>query len=628
MEITLGARRMGVCLVIVGVLATGSQAQSYIISTAAGGGSPADRVGDGGPATQAIVQPFDVAVDSSGNLFIADAGRVRKVTTNGIITTVAGGGSPADGVGDGGPATQAAVSPVAVAVDASGNLYISDIPIRGPRVRKVNTQGIITTIAGTGISGYSGDGGPATSAQVSDPMGIAVDSAGNVYLADRYNARIRKISTSGIITTVAGGGRPASGIGDGGPAVNATLLGPYGVAVDPAGNLFISDLGNVRIRKVATNGVISTIAGNGTSTYSGDGGPAVQAGIDSPWHVAVDGLGNIFITTRLDTFATSSGNYVRLVNPSGIISTIAGNGNNTLGGGHTGYGGDGGPATQAELHTPEGIAVSSTGLVYVAQLFDFRVRLLTPTGPPQGSQPAITAGGIVPLYSSSNSIQPGSWISIFGTNLASTTATWAGDFPTSLGGTSVMVNNKPAYLWFVSPTQINLQAPDDTFTGTANVTVTNASGNASSAVTLSQFAPSFSLLDSKHVTGIILRTDNSGAYGNGSYDILGPTGTSLGYKTVAAKAGDSVVLFGVGFGPTNPQVPAGKPYSGSAPTTNTVQLQINNMTVLPAFTGLTSAGLYQINLVQIPANLGSGDVPLRATVGGVQTPAGIVISLQ
>ena len=253
------------------------------------------------------------------------------------------------------------------------------------------------------------------------------------------------------------------------------------------------------------------------------------------------------------------------------------------------------------------------------------IRLLTPTSP---SAPSITPGGIVPVYSSANTIQPGSWISIYGSNLATGTATWSGNFPTLLGGTTVNINNKPAYLWFVSPTQINLQAPDDTATGIANVVVTTSNGTAASTVTLAPFGPSFSVLDGKHVAGIILRSDGSGAYGGGTYDIVGPTGTSLGYKTVAAKAGDSLVLFGVGFGPTSPTVPAGQAYSGSAATTNSVQLLVNNIPIAPAFSGITSAGLYQMNVVPVPAGLGVGDVPLVATVGGVKTPLGVVLSLQ
>jgi uncharacterized protein (TIGR03437 family) len=219
-------------------------------------------------------------------------------------------------------------------------------------------------------------------------------------------------------------------------------------------------------------------------------------------------------------------------------------------------------------------------------------------------------------------------ISIYGSNLATGTVSWNEDFATTLGGTSVTINNKPAYPWFVSPFQINVQAPDDTVTGIVNVVVTTPTGAATSTVTLEQFGPSFSVLDGKHVAGIILRSDGSGAYGGGTYDIVGPTGASLGYRTVAAKAGDILILFGVGFGPTTPAVPAGEAWSGGAATTNSIQLLINNIAVAPAFSGITSAGLYQMNIVPVLAGLGIGDVPMLATVGGARTQSGVVLSLQ
>jgi len=241
--------------------------------------------------------------------------------------------------------------------------------------------------------------------------------------------------------------------------------------------------------------------------------------------------------------------------------------------------------------------------------------------------PEISAGGVVPLDSTAGTIQSGEWVSIYGSNLASGAATWNNDFPISLDGTSVMIDGEAAYLWYVSPGQINLQVPDDTATGTVVVIVTTSKGSAASTVTLGQFAPSFLLLDAKHVTGIIIRTDGSGSKGGGTYDILGPTGDSLGYPTVAAKAGDVVELYGVGFGPTNPPVAAGEAFGGAAPTANTVQLMIGGVTVTPSFAGLSSAGLYQINLT-IPPGLGTGDLPLVATVGSVQTQSFVAISVQ
>jgi uncharacterized protein (TIGR03437 family) len=241
--------------------------------------------------------------------------------------------------------------------------------------------------------------------------------------------------------------------------------------------------------------------------------------------------------------------------------------------------------------------------------------------------PSITPGGVVPFYSTATAIQPGEWVSIYGAGFANSASTWNGDFPTSLGGVTVTIDGKAAYLSYVSPTQIDLQAPDDSVTGSVPVVVTTAGGTFTSTVTLVQFAPSFILFDSKHVAGIIYRFDGSGAYGAGSYDIIGPTGNSLGYATVAARAGDSVSLFALGMGPTSPKVAAGQAFSGVAATTNPVNLLVNGVGVTPTFAGISGAGLYQINLT-IPAGLGSGDVPLAATVGGAQTPSYVVISLQ
>jgi uncharacterized protein (TIGR03437 family) len=239
--------------------------------------------------------------------------------------------------------------------------------------------------------------------------------------------------------------------------------------------------------------------------------------------------------------------------------------------------------------------------------------------------PRISTGGVVELNSPANIIQPGSWISIYGSNLALGQSVWNSDFPISLGGTTVTVNGKSGYLWFVSPGQINLQAPDDTAVGSVQVQVTTPFGSTTSTVTLAPVAPSFNLLANSHVAAIILRPSGNGAFG--TYDVVGPTGSSLGYPTVAAKAGDLVEVFGVGFGPTTPDVAAGRAFSGSATTKNPVQFIINGRTIVPDFAGLSAAGLYQFNLT-IPAGLGTGDQPIQAVVSGVRTPVGAVISLQ
>ncbi len=591
-----------------------ANAQNGTITTIAGNGSR-EFSGDGEPAISAGLSAISVAVDARGNIFIADSinNRIRKVSVSGVITTVAGNGMQGFS-GDGGPATSASLSyPAGIALDAAGNLFISDSS--NYRIRKVSIDGAISTIAGNGVNGFSGDGGPAISASLSDAGGIAVDSSGNVFFADDSNNRIRRVSPGGIITTVAGNGNDIFS-GDGGLAITASISGPDGVAVDRLGNLFISDFFNCRIRKVSQSGIITTLAGNGSCGLSGDGGPATSASLSKPAQITVDASGNVF-------FADSQfNNRIREVSVVGVITTVAGDGSVYVGN-WGGFSGDGGPATSAQLSEPVGVAVSLSGNLIIGDSGNNRVREVTGVS----TSPSVTSEGIVPLYNTVNTVQPGEWISIFGSNLAASTTVWSGNFPTSLGGTSVAIDGKSAYLWFVSPTQINLQVPDNSTIGTVPVVVTTANGVVSSSVTIAQFAPSFSLLDSKHVTGIILRSDGSGAYGSGAYDIIGPTGTSLGYPTVAAKAGDLVTLFAVGLGPTNPPVSAGQSFSGSAPTVGEVGLFVNNVGVTPFYSGLSSAGLYQINLT-IPTGLGSGDVPLSAMVGGAQTQSGVVISLQ
>jgi len=249
--------------------------------------------------------------------------------------------------------------------------------------------------------------------------------------------------------------------------------------------------------------------------------------------------------------------------------------------------------------------------------------------------PSILAGGVVPLFSSTNTIEPGSWISIYGNNLVpGASATWNGSFQnsTSLGGVSVTIDGKPAYISSVTkgtppnPDQINAEAPDDTVTGPVAVVVTNSLGSSSgSTVTLATFAPSFSLLDNKHVAGIILTPDGSGAYGNGTYDIPGPVG-AFSYPTRPVKTGETLILFGVGFGPTTTPVPAGIFYSGAAQAANNITMTIGGVSVPIGFAGISYTGQYQFNLVmpEIPG----GDQLIVASVGGVQSPANFVITAQ
>ena len=262
-------------------------------------------------------QPAGVAVDSVGNLYIADtnSNRILRITPAGIVSVIAGGSFGYSG--DGGPAVSATLSgPYGVAIDNAGNLYIADLG--NNCIRKVTPAGIISTVAGNGIYGYSGDGGQATSAQLRNPTGVAVDSVGNLYMADSDNNRIRKVTPAGIISTVAGNG--ISGFsGDGSQAMGAQLAYPFGVAVDGAGNLYIADLGNLRVREVTTAGVMRTVAGDGTLSYSGDGGQAGSAQLGTPNGVALDSAGDIYI-------ADTGNSRIRKITPSGVIRTLAGTG--------------------------------------------------------------------------------------------------------------------------------------------------------------------------------------------------------------------------------------------------------------------------------------------------------------
>ncbi len=321
-----------------------------VITTVVGNGT-AGFGGDNGPAISAeLNHPSGVAVDSAGNLYIADQNnfRVREVSS-GVITTVAGNGGVGS-TGDNGPATAASMWPNSVALDSAGNLYIGD---NHDAVRRVS-KGVITTVAGNGTSGFSGDNGPATSAQLTQPAGVVVDSAGNLYIADGNNRRIRKVSI-GVITTVAGNGRLDDG--DNGPATSAQLAGPNGVALGTGGSLYVSDFRSATVRKVS-GGVITTVAGNGTPGFNGDNGPAINAQLEIPLGIAVDSAGNLYIADE---------NHIREVS-NGVITTIAGTGL------QPGFSGDNGPATNAQLSSPSGVAVDSVGTLYIADTGNNRIR--------------------------------------------------------------------------------------------------------------------------------------------------------------------------------------------------------------------------------------------------------------
>ncbi|MEW6467572.1 MAG: T9SS type A sorting domain-containing protein [Bacteroidota bacterium] len=329
------------------------------IYTIAGNGT-SGYSGDGGLATMAKVNfPGGMAVDASGNLIIADEfnNRIRMVSTSGIITTIVGTGVAGSG-GDGGAATAAQLNlPFSVTLDGAGNLYIAEYG--GHRIRKVNASGIITTVAGTGTAGFSGDGGSATLAQLNNPTGVAIDGLGNLYIADWNNNRIRMVNTSGVMTTVAGTGAPGFS-GDGGPANVAQLNKPIDVDIDLNSNIYITEQNNNRVRLVNSLGVISTYVGTGSAGYGGDGGNAVMAQINSPAGSALDTSGNLYI-------ADFNNNRIRKVDAWGTITTFAGTGT-------AGFSGDGGPANLAQLNLPNGVIVSLSGCLYITDNLNHRIR--------------------------------------------------------------------------------------------------------------------------------------------------------------------------------------------------------------------------------------------------------------
>jgi len=341
------------------LLAIGLPAISHgqIITTYAGTGEPGNS-GDGNFAILANVHyPGGLRFDNKGNLFIADRvyGRIRKVNAYGVITNVAGSGVPGM-AGDNGPATAAKVNyPQGMAFDAMGNLYFADS--KNNRIRKGDSTGKITTVAGNGIPGFSGDDSAAVNARLNEPSGVAIDKAGNMYISDTRNHKIRKVDPNGIITTIAGRDTTMHYyFGDGIPAVNAILYTPAGIDVAPDGSVVFVDGGNLCVRKISSDGIITKVAGTPTKPgFAGDDGAATNARFTSPTGIAIDKNGNIFIADL--------GNYrVRKIGTDGKINTVAGNGNQD----QNGYG-DGGPAVDATVDRPTCVAVDSSGNLFIGE---------------------------------------------------------------------------------------------------------------------------------------------------------------------------------------------------------------------------------------------------------------------
>jgi uncharacterized protein (TIGR03437 family) len=565
---------------------------AYTITTFAGN-NIGGYLGDTGAATSAqLNNPLGVTLDSAGNLYFADSSnhRVRKVA-GGIISTVAGNGT-AGFLGDTTAATSAELNlPSGVAVDSSGTLYIADT--LNFVVRKVSGTNI-TTYAGSNSLGYGGGGdhGLAINAQLTNPTGLALDAAGNLYIADTGNSRIRIVTkATGIITSLSTAG--------------INLSSPKGVAVDAAGDVYIADTGNGRVLEVTPVGSITkttTVAGTGVNGYSGDGGPAASAQLNNPYGVALDAAGNIYIT---DT----NNQRVRMVSAAtGIITTVAGTS-------RSGYAGDFGPSTSAQLSFPRGIWVDASGNIYVSDAQNNVIRLLTPAPPSIGG--VVTASA----FGGFKSIAPGAWIEIYGSNLAADSRGWTGaDFkgvnaPTTLDGTTVTIGGQPAFVGYINPGQVNAVVPSNVATGVQQVTVTAATGTSASYPVIvnptaaGMLAPGYLNLGGAQYLGALFPDFQT---------FVAPPGAVSGYASRRAKPGDVIIIFGVGFGPVTSNLPAGQIPQGNSILTLPLQIYFGSTLATLQYSGLAPGlvGVYQFNVV-VPNVPASDVVPVSFSLNGV-----------
>jgi len=569
-----------------------ASAQQYTITTIAGTPQRQGWYGDTGAATSAQLDfPFRLAVDSKGNYYIADylTQVIREVTAaDGNIKTIAGTGTYGF-QGDGDPAIQGFLSDIhAIAVDSSLNVYLADT--HNGRIRKVTADGKIFTIAGNGTVGYKGDGGAATSASLSLPSGLAVDSSGNIFVADYGNSTVRKIDSKGNISTIAGTGVWGYS-GDGGPAAKAQLAAPYSLAIDGAGNLYVSDLGNTNIRKITTDGNIQTVISDVT--------------VNS---LAIDSAGNMYYPDPLN-------HRVQKILPNGTQSTIAGTG-------RPGFSGDGGPALNAQFNQPYGIAVDGSGKVYVGDSGNQIVRLLTPT---PSSITVVNAASSV-----GGTIAPGEIVTIYGTGIGPVTAVSAkpdtnGNYSTQpLAGTTVSFGGLNGVILYTSATQVSAIVPYGVAVavgGTTDVTVTwQGQSFTASGMPVASSAP-----------GVF--TTNSAGFGQAA--VVNQDGT-INSPANPAKLGSIISVYLTGEGQTNPAGVDGKaavqPFPQTQlPVTATLASQQVGVTYAGGAPGYV-AGLAQMNL-QIPANLvqtfatGPVPVPLVVFAGYIPSQTNVVVNV-
>ena len=576
------------------------------VSTIAGNGA-FRYSGDGGAATSAqlnapmgVAVSYGTALGSTGTLYIADtANNVVRSVVNGVISNVAGTGK-AGYAGDGSAASSAQLNgPQGLAVDAAGNLYVADTG--NHRVRKVATNGTISTVAGTGTAGSGGDGSAAGSAQLNVPLAVAVDAAGNLYIAEFGGNRVRKVAANGNIGTFAGNGITGFA-GDGGQAASARLFGPRGVAVDSAGNVYIADTANNRVRQVAPNGVITTVAGTGSPGVSGDGGLATNALVGNPVALATDSVGNVYIA--------DGSARVRKLFPSGLITTIAGAG--TLG-----YSGDGGSATDALLNGPSALAVNAAGSVWVADSLNSAVRLLQFSG--SGTAVSAVTSGASNL---SGPVAPGEVIVIWGSLLGPTPlvqyqADSNGFVPTSLSSTSVYINGVLAPVLYTSANQVAAVVPFG-INGSLSQLYVQFQGVTSAPFNLS-------------VASQIPAVFTLNGSGTGQAAAINNKDGSINGAARPAKVGDYVQLYITGAGQTSPAGTDGLINVGAGPVPlGAVNVTIGGQKATVSFAGGapgTVAGVFQVN-AQIPAGVTAGGaVPVVVQVDTSNSPPGVTIAV-
>jgi len=622
-HLPLGRTRPVVAIIVlvimfaIEVASTGAQT----VTTVAGNGA-ASFGGDNGQATSAgLNRPRGVAFDASGNMYIADEmnHRIRRVTTGGVITTFAGNGTGGFS-GDGGAAVNAQLNqPEDVFVDASGTVYIADSS--NHRIRRVTSGGTISTVAGTGAFGFNGDSQTAVNAQLNRPVGITMDASGNLYIADASNHRIRKIATNGTISTVAGNGVQGYS-GNGGSATSASLRFPVGIALDSGSNLYIADAGNHVVREVTPGGIIFNAAGNGagagtdSGSFSGDGGAAVSAGLNTPRDVVVDSAGNLFIA--------DSANYrVRKVTPSGSISTVAGTGFD----GFSGDGGLALAATfnlpwAVAMNASGSLFVGDMFNNRIRRISGAGgAALPLPSGAPSGGNgnPSVSSGGVLNNASynrASLSMAPGIIAAVFGSNLTDGTSCMPpscnptfqsnGRLNTTMSGAQVTINGTavPIFYSFHGQEfdQLGIQIPAELTGTSATVQVTvNGRTSAATTISLNPFTPGiFTFSSDGQGAGAITHADGSAVTAQNP-----------------SRRGEVVILYATGLGQVIPPVPTGMRPSGASSTTTTVTVFVDNIAVVPQFAGRSGCcvGLDQVNF-QIPSNSGLGNsIPVRISMG-------------